>query len=339
MALTAAPRPVGPSVWDGVSLHRSPRRAPVAVGGTMDPATLVGAYRVGAFPWPSDEPADDATDVPAAAAVASSGATIDESGDLAPVEAVDGIVSVYGYGATDHPASTDGRPGGTDGQRGSTDSAEPAEWGLAEYYRMLRAAVAARRIRHLSPQRPGGYDLPWWSPDPRAVIPAGGVRVSRSLRKRLRGCGWTTSIDEAFVDVVRGCQRDGTSGWITDELLDGYAELHALGWAHSIEVWDGDELVGGMYGVGIGGVFAGESMFHARTDASKIALADFDARFRAGGGVLLDVQLTTEHLISLGARDVPRRDYLAVLAKVRDDDVRLTRDRLPVSRLAPPTTS
>ncbi|MCM3885068.1 leucyl/phenylalanyl-tRNA--protein transferase [Frankia sp. R82] len=335
MDLTTVPQPVGPSVWDGVSLHRSPRRAPVAVGGTMDPATLIGAYRVGAFPWPSDEPDEAAAPDTTSTSVAVTSAAA--AGDPGAVETVDGIVSVYGYGAPEASGDPAGRTAGQEGTAGSGGSGESGELGLADYYRMLRAAVAARRIRHLSPGRPGGYDLPWWSPDPRAVIPAGGVRVSRSLRRRLRSCGWTTSIDEAFVDVVRGCQRDGTSGWITDELLDGYAQLHALGWAHSIEVWDGDELVGGMYGVGVGGVFAGESMFHARTDASKIALADFDARFCAAGGVLLDVQLTTEHLISLGARDVPRRDYLAVLARVRDADVRLARDRLPVSRLAPAT--
>jgi leucyl/phenylalanyl-tRNA--protein transferase len=241
--LTDPPRPVGTTVWDGVSLSGSPGQAPVAVGGALDPPTLVGAYRAGAFPWPS-EPDDD-------------------------------------------------------------------------------------------PVGPGGHALPWWSPDPRAVIPAGQVRVNRSLRKRLRGCGWTTTVDEAFVDVVRGCQRDGTSGWITDELIDGYATLHALGWAHSVEVWEGDELVGGVYGVAVGGVFAGESMFHTRTDGSKVALADFDARFSAAGGVLLDVQMTTSHLVSLGAREVPRRAYLEVLERVRDADVRLERDRRPVSRLAP----
>ncbi|SNQ45483.1 Leucyl/phenylalanyl-tRNA--protein transferase [Frankia canadensis] len=288
MALTAPPRPLGPTVWDGVSLWRSPGRAPVAVGGTLDPPTLIGAYRAGAFPWPSDDDQD-----------------------------------------------ADGKD--ADGKNGEVTNGEGSGTGVAVRLRdLLRAAVAARRVLHLSPERPGGYDLPWWSPDPRAVIPAGGVRVNRSLRKRLRNCGWTTTVDEAFVDVVRGCQRGGTSGWITDELIDGYAELHALGWAHSVEVWDGDDLVGGVYGVGVGGVFAGESMFHTRTDGSKVALADFDARFAAAGGVLLDVQMTTDHLLSLGAREVPRRDYLEVLERVRDVDVRLERDRHPVSRLAPP---
>ncbi len=283
MALTAAPRPVGPTVWDGVSLLRGPGRAPVAVGGRLDPPTLVGAYRVGAFPWPTGEDPDGSE---------------------------------------------------SDGSDPDGDEADAEVIGFRE---LLRAAVDARRIRHLSPSGTGGYDLPWWSPDPRAVIPAGQVRVNRSLRKRMRSCGWTTTVDASFVEVVRGCQRDGTSGWITDELIEGYAELHALGWAHSVEVWDErDELVGGVYGVGVGGVFAGESMFHARTDASKIALADFDARFTAAGGAVLDVQMMTEHLASLGAREVPRRDYLAVLTRVRDADVRLDRDRQPVSRLALP---
>ncbi|ORT50653.1 leucyl/phenylalanyl-tRNA--protein transferase [Frankia sp. KB5] len=288
MALTAPPRDLGPTVWDGFSLLSSPRQAPVAVGGELDSATLIGAYRAGAFPWPASE---------------ADGGKVHEDDEA-------------------HGDDSDDASSGTRGGGG---------W-LRE---ILRAAVAARRIPHLPPHRPGGLDLPWWSPDPRAVIPIGRLRVNRTLRKRLRNCGWTTTVDERFVDVVRGCRRGGTSEWITPQLVEGYAELHALGWAHSIEVWEGDELVGGMYGVGVGGVFVGESMFRTRTDASKVALADFDARFTAAGGVLLDVQIATPHLIDLGAVEIPRADFLAVLARVRDADIRLDRDRYPVARLAP----
>jgi leucyl/phenylalanyl-tRNA--protein transferase len=193
--------------------------------------------------------------------------------------------------------------------------------------------------------------MPWWSPDPRAVLPVDGVHRARSLRRRLRNCGWSTTLNAAFAEVVRHCARTGEAGeahgdgpggghgdedaWITPELAAAYQELHELGWAHSIEVWDGDELVGGMYGVLVGAAGMLESMFHVRTDASKVALVDFVDRFAAAGGTLLDVQFVTPHLESLGALEVPRADYLARLREARDADVRLETERLPVARLAP----
>jgi len=197
--------------------------------------------------------------------------------------------------------------------------------------------AAGSQLAQVLRRRRRAPELPWWCPDPRAVIPAGAVRASRSLRRRVRSCGWTTTIDARFAEVVTRCRRTGTDVWITDELRAGYARLHALGWAHSVEVWDGDELAGGVFGVLVGGVFVGESMFHDHADASKIALLDLDARFTAAGGRLHDVQLATDHLRTLGAIEIPRADYLAVLRAVRDDDVRLVTDRLPVARLAPAT--
>lgn len=177
--------------------------------------------------------------------------------------------------------------------------------------------------------------LPWFSPDPRGVIPLDRVHVSRSLRRRLRTCGWTTTVDMAFGAVIDGCrQRPGEGTWITDDLREGYRALHRLGWAHSIEVWDGATLVGGLHGILVGGVFTGESMFHRVSDASKVALVDLAARLGAAGGNLIDTQLTTDHLVALGACDWSRDDYLALLRRVRDDDVRLSLARLPVSRLA-----
>ncbi|HEX2272976.1 MAG TPA: leucyl/phenylalanyl-tRNA--protein transferase, partial [Acidimicrobiales bacterium] len=123
--------------------------------------------------------------------------------------------------------------------------------------------------------------LPWFCPDPRAVIPAGGVHVSRSLRRRLRRAGWETTVDADFAAVVGACavrsRREGT--WITREMADAYERLHELGWAHSVEVWEGEELVGGIYGVRVGGCFTGESMFHRRSDASKAALVDLVTRW------------------------------------------------------------
>ena len=151
----------------------------------------------------------------------------------------------------------------------------------------------------------------WWSPEPRGILPLDGFQVSRSLRRTRRRFAITA--DRAFDAVVAGCADPGRhGGWITAEIRDAYARLHALGWAHSVEAWDEDgALAGGLYGVEIGGLFAAESKFHVRTDASKAAVAALVERLRAAGGPrLLDVQWTTPHLRSLGAVDVPRAEYL-----------------------------
>jgi leucyl/phenylalanyl-tRNA--protein transferase len=178
--------------------------------------------------------------------------------------------------------------------------------------------------------------LPWFSPDPRALIPAGGAHVSRSLRRRVRRSGWETTVDAAFAEVVAACadrpRREGT--WITREMAVAYERLHDLRWAHSLEVWEGDELVGGIYGVRIGACLTGESMFHRRTDASKAALVDLVTRWTEAGGTFVDVQLPTEHLFAMGAVEVPRSRFLFLLAEARDRVVSIRLDRLPVSRLA-----
>jgi leucyl/phenylalanyl-tRNA--protein transferase len=160
---------------------------------------------------------------------------------------------------------------------------------------------------------PVGEHLAWWSPDPRGVLPLDGLRVSRSLRRSVRR--YRATVDVAFDRVVEACadpSRPG--GWIDDAIRTAYAELHRLGWAHSIETWSDDgALVGGLYGVTIGGLFAGESMFSHATDASKVALVHLVERLRAGGAVLLDVQWVTPHLASLGAVELPRPEYLGRL--------------------------
>jgi leucyl/phenylalanyl-tRNA--protein transferase len=181
-----------------------------------------------------------------------------------------------------------------------------------------------------------GVALPWFSPDPRAVLPLDGLRVSRSFRQRLRRCGWTSTVDHAFEVVVEACARrpEGHGTWIDRDMHHAYARLSRLGWAHSVEVWEGDELVGGLYGVAVGGCFTGESMFHRATDGSKVALADLVARWQEAGGAFVDVQLPTQHLTTLGAIEVPRDEYLAQLETVRDRHVPVVLDRLPVSRLA-----
>ena len=176
--------------------------------------------------------------------------------------------------------------------------------------------------------------LAWWSPEPRGILPLDGLRVSRSLR---RSCArFEVRVDTAFEAVIDGCGDPSRSGrWITPEVRAAYLELHRLGWVHSVEAWSDDgTLAGGLYGVAVGGLFAGESMFSRRTDASKVALVELCARLLEAGGRLVDVQEETEHLTSLGQVLVRRRDYLAVLTALRDQSVGLPVERRPVRRLA-----
>jgi leucyl/phenylalanyl-tRNA--protein transferase len=157
--------------------------------------------------------------------------------------------------------------------------------------------------------------LAWWSPDPRGVLPLDGLKVSRSLR---RSCArYEVRVDTAFDDVIAACADPRRPhGWIDGQITEAYRRLHRLGWAHSVETWTPDgELVGGLYGIAVGGLFAGESMFHRATDASKVALVELVHRLVDGGAALLDVQWTTEHLVSLGAVDIPRPLYLDRLAE------------------------
>ena len=181
-----------------------------------------------------------------------------------------------------------------------------------------------------------GVATPWFSPDPRAVIHLDGLHVSRSLRQRLRRSGWTTRVDSALDVVLANCaSRPGGEGtWIGRDMEQAYVRLWRMGWAHSVEVWDDDALVGGLYGVAVGGCFTGESMFHRATDASKVALVDLVARWAEAGGAFIDVQLPTPHLTSLGAVEVPRETFLRRLEAVRDHHVPIVVDRLAVSRLA-----
>lgn len=155
----------------------------------------------------------------------------------------------------------------------------------------------------------------WFSPDPRALFPLDAApRWSRSLRRKLRTHPWTITVDRAFRDVVSACGTEREEGtWITPRLLDGYTALHELGWAHSLEVWEGERLVGGIYGVAIGRSFAAESMFHRETDASKVAFATLAERLREGGYTIFDAEVQNPHLESLGVIEVPRGRYLRLL--------------------------
>lgn len=155
----------------------------------------------------------------------------------------------------------------------------------------------------------------WWSPDPRAIIPIGGLHVSRSLRRTLRSGRLRCTSDTAFDAVVGACaHRPGEGTWITRAMRAAYTRLHVRGAAHSVEVWDtGDRLVGGLYGVASGRVFCGESMFHRVTDASKVAMVAAARILEQSGFRLFDVQLMTAHLQSMGALEMSRDIYLDVL--------------------------
>ena len=180
-----------------------------------------------------------------------------------------------------------------------------------------------------------GDPILWWSPDPRAIIERDGLHVSRRLARTIRSGKFRTTVNRCFPQVMQACGENREEGtWVTSEMVAGYTALHQAGYAHSLEVWaapegnalpavdltipdktalppDPDwELVGGIYGVAIGGLFAGESMFHRRTDASKVALASLVERLRTRGYKLFDVQMTTEHTERMGAITIPRQDYL-----------------------------
>ena len=253
-----APVPAADDPFAGVEVVGAPREL-VALGGTLDPPTLLSAYRHGVFPWPS---------------------------------------------TGEHAAALE---------------------------------RSARRLarRGAVPVLPGEDGLvPWCSTEPRAVLLPEELRVARSLRQRLRRSGWEASVDAAFDDVIAACADRAEGTWITTRMQQGYRALHRAGHAHSVEVWDGTSLVGGLYGVQVGAVFCGESMFHRRSDASKVALVELCARLLAAGGRLVDVQQDTSHLESMGAVLVHRADYVDAVRRLRDVDVVLDRQRRPVARLA-----
>ena len=154
----------------------------------------------------------------------------------------------------------------------------------------------------------------WWSPDPRLVLELDNFKMSRSLRKIVEKGIFEVTFDQAFEEVIRTCAslpRAGQSGtWITNEMQGAYIHLHGLGYAHSVESWFGGKLAGGLYGVSLGKAFFGESMFHLKSDASKVALATLVKKLRNWDFHFIDSQMTTEHMLSLGAKEVPRRIFL-----------------------------
>ncbi len=169
-----------------------------------------------------------------------------------------------------------------------------------------------------------GEPVLWWSPDPRMVLFPDQLKISRSLAKRLHKKDYTVRFDTAFQSVMEACAsapRNGQAGtWITTEMVDAYCRLHELGYAHSVETWIDDKLAGGLYGVELGRMFFGESMFHRVTDASKIALVHLVRHLAAQGVGMIDCQMKTAHLASLGAREIPRAEFAMHLAELIAQD-------------------
>ncbi len=160
---------------------------------------------------------------------------------------------------------------------------------------------------------PDGERL-WFSPDPRAIIPVGGLHISRRLARTLQSARFRVTMNAAFGNVIRACAAREEGTWVTPAIIDAYCGLHALGWAHSFEVWSDDgALAGGLYGVQVGALFGGESMFHTVTDASKVAMVAMMRQAELAGIQLVDVQVANSHTISMGAVEIPRAEYLGRL--------------------------
>ena len=181
---------------------------------------------------------------------------------------------------------------------------------------MIDPALLVRAYREgIFPMALDDGEIGWFSPDPRGIIPLDAFHVPSRLARVVRSGRFEIRVDTAFEQVMRACAAARSEGtWISDEIVDSYAALHRLGLAHSVEAWRSGALVGGLYGVHLGGAFFGESMFHRETDASRVALVALVDRLTRRGFTLLDTQWTTPHLEQFGAVDIPRREYLERLA-------------------------
>ena len=202
----------------------------------------------------------------------------------------------------------------------------PVETALAEPNGLLAMGGDLSVERLLAAYRHGifpwfnpGEPILWWSPDPRMVLVPGEIRVTRSLAKRMRNAGFEVRLDTAFVEVMRACAapREGAGGtWISSAMVAAYTRLFDAGYAHSVETWHAGRLVGGLYGVAIGRMFYGESMFSREPDASKVALVRLARQLQHWNFGLIDCQMETPHLASLGAHTMPRAEFTARLAEL-----------------------
>ena len=170
----------------------------------------------------------------------------------------------------------------------------------------------------------------WWSPDPRAVFFPDRIHISRSLRKTLGRGHFSVTMDTRFEEVISACadtglRRGETGTWITMEMQQAYIDLHRKGYAHSVEVWEDGELAGGLYGLSLGGAFFGESMFHRRTDASKVALVALSRQAQAWGFLFIDAQVSSDHILRLGAVEIRRTRFMELLARALETPTRIGR--------------
>ena len=203
------------------------------------------------------------------------------------------------------------------------ESFPPVENALREPDGLLAAGGDLSTPRILAAYRQGifpwyddGQPLLWWSPDPRCVFRPGDLHISRRMHRDLRRSAWEIRVNTTFGDVIRACagpRRHERGTWITQDMQTAYERLHVEGWAHSIEVWQGNELVGGLYGLAIGRAFFGESMFSGQSNASKMALLFVDRLLSAGALGILDCQVQSSHLLTMGAVTVPRAEFVGRL--------------------------
>ncbi|MEY3202458.1 MAG: hypothetical protein RIR70_2008 [Pseudomonadota bacterium] len=208
---------------------------------------------------------------------------------------------------------------------GSAPEFPPVSKALREPNGLLAAGgdLSSERLlagyqRGIFPWYSASEPILWWSPDPRTVLFPHSIRLSHSLRKTLRKHDYDIRLDHAFSEVVSGCstpRRPGAGTWITPEMQAAYCRLHEEGHAHSVETWRNGRLIGGLYGVALGRVFFGESMFSRENDASKIALAHLARYLEQRGFAVIDCQMTTEHLLSMGATEIPRAEFCENLAR------------------------
>ena len=203
----------------------------------------------------------------------------------------------------------------------SADPFPPVERALRNPNGLLAAGagLSVERLldayrRGVFPWYSGAEPVLWWSPDPRMVLYCDELKVSRSLAKSLRNKGYELRIDSAFAEVLEGCASRAEGTWLGPDMQAAYLRLHRAGYAHSFETWLGHDLVGGLYGVAIGRMFYGESMFSRSTDASKVALARLVSHLRDKGFPLIDCQMHSPLLAALGACEIPRREFLRALA-------------------------
>jgi leucyl/phenylalanyl-tRNA--protein transferase len=194
--------------------------------------------------------------------------------------------------------------------------------------------VAAGVIAIVGDSQDDPYSVAWWSPDPRLIMDVRHVHIGRNVRRQLRnGPEWATTANRSFQRVTEECRGRREPRWLTDTLLESLLDLHQTGWAHSVEVWEGDDLVGGAFGIGIGGTFSGDSMFNRRPNAARVAVADLAARWAYAGGAAIDAQWDSPFLRSLGADPMPRAGYLSMLAAGSSRRRALPQQVLPARRL------